>query len=292
MIVTRLSGGLGNQMFQYAVARSVALKNNTKVGLDVYDLLDHTPRPGFTFREYCLDIFNIEAEVVDQSLLPFRYRSLGGGSLRTFLNKIRRKFLVGLGKEQGFKFNKDIFHLGDKAYLDGYWQSYKYFEDYSDIIRKDFTFKKPFEEKINLLKKEIEGTESVCLHVRKGDYVGNSFHYILSPEYYYEALKVILENVAVDKIYVFSDDVDWCQAHLKFNLPIVFVSRDYAGYKDSGHLALMMSCKNFIIANSSFSWWAAWLASNENKVVVAPKNWFGRSDINTSNRIPKEWIRI
>ncbi len=291
MIITRLSGGMGNQMFQYAAGRALAVKNNTTLGLDTHDLLDRTPRKGFTFREYDLDLFNIAAEIVPQSKLGWKYRSWGSGKFGLYLNKLRR-MLFG-GKEKGFAFNPDILTLGSDTYLDGYWQSYKYFESIADTIRKDLTLQQPLQAHIQRVKTEVQSHHSsVCLHVRRGDYVGNTHHEVVFKDYYYQALDVLEAKTTIDHIYVFSDDIEWCKNNLAFLHPATFVDDIYRGERESGHFALMQSCTHFIIPNSTFSWWAAWLGTATNKIVVAPQKWFNDTSIDTSGLIPPEWIRI
>lgn len=292
MVVTRLYGGMGNQMFQYALGRALAIKNNTMLGLDIQDLLDRTPRPRFTFRDYDLDLFYIEAEIVPQSSLPFWRRSCGGGPVGVFLNKFRRTVFGGKGKERGFKFNPDVLNLGPNTYLDGYWQSHKYFESIVDVLRKDFTLKNPLPENIQELKNKIESQNSVCVHVRRGDYVGNKIHDVVGKDYYNQAIDLLSQGTNIEHVYVFSDDIEWCKAGLSFSQPTTFVGKEYAGERASGQFELMRSCKYFIIANSSFSWWAAWLAENPEKIVIAPKVWFGDKSIDTGHRIPENWIRI
>ncbi len=283
---------MGNQMFQYALGLALAIKNNTTLGLDTYDLLDRTPRKGFTFREYDLDLFNVTANMVPQTQLPWQYRSWGTGRLGVYLNKLRRALFGGKGREHGFAFDAEILSLGSDTYLDGYWQSYKYFEFISDTIRNDFTLKRPPEAHIQRLQTEIQSQQSVCLHVRRGDYVGNAYHEVVFKDYYYQALDVLEAKTGIDHIYVFSDDIEWCKANLAFLHPATFVDDIYAGERASGHFALMQSCTHFIIPNSSFSWWAAWLGESKEKIVIAPKKWFGDSSIDISNRIPPEWITL
>ncbi len=292
MIIVRLSGGMGNQMFQYALGRALAIKNKTTLGLDIYDLLDRTPRKGFTFRSYDLDLFGVEARIIDQRSLPFWHRSCGGGFFGAILNKLRRNLFGGRGRERGFKFNPEVLDLGPNAYIDGYWQSYKYFELIADTIRKDFFLKNLLPENIKSLKKEIESQNSVCVHVRRGDYVGNKFHDVVSKDYYTQAVNLLTEKTNIEHIYVFSDDINWCKENISFGRPTTFVGEECSGERASGQFELMKSCKHFIIANSSFSWWAAWLAENSDKIVIAPKAWFGDKSIDTSHRIPQNWIKI
>ncbi len=276
MIIVRLKGGLGNQMFQYALGRVLALKNGTKLLLDVEDLKNkaNVLYGGFPARTFCLDVFNIEAKVMHGGLSIWRH---------LFLKNII---------ESGFEFNPKTLAVGPEAYLDGWWQSPKYFAGYENIIKKDFSLKKEPAPNIKELAEEIERGNSVCLHARRTDYVGNKYHEVIGPEYYQNALSIIRERGEIDKIYVFSDDINWCRQNMSFEYPTVFVGEEYRGEKDEGHLYLMRKCKYFAIANSSFSWWGAWLSEREGKIVVCPKQWFGDPSLETIHRIPKDWIRI
>lgn len=291
MIIVRLKGGMGNQMFQYALGRALSIKNNTELELDITFLLDRTPRANFTFRNYDLDLFNIKAKISSQVEISSFYRILTS-KLGLFLNYFYKKFIRLDGVEKSFNFDENILNLKDGCYLDGYWQSYKYFEDISDIIREDFILKNPPSLKIQNLKEVIEKENSLCIHVRRGDYVGNKNHEVVGREYYDGSVLKLRSLVRIDKIYVFSDDIKWCEENMKFDLPVMFVGVEYSGIKDEGHLFLMQSCKYFIISNSSFSWWGAWLSNHKDKVVIVPKQWFPDISINSDDLIPKEWIRI
>lgn len=292
MIITRLQGGMGNQMFQYAFGRALAVKNNTTLGLDLEYLLDRTPRKGFTFRNYDLDLFSIQAEMVQQATVPMFYRSFGSGTMGLLLNKVRDTLLLAPGKEKGFSLDEKKLMLGDETYLYGYWQSYKYFESIADTIRKDFTIRMPLPDHIQELKKEIESKNSVCIHVRRGDYVGNSVHEVVGRSYYDMALVKLKERTPIEHVYVFSDDIQWCKDALSFSFPTTYVGQEYAGERAIGHFALMRACTHFIIPNSSFSWWAAWLGTSLSKVVIAPKQWFADGTIDTTDLIPQSWIRL
>lgn len=293
MIITRLQGGMGNQMFQYALGRALSVKNGVPLGLDLTFLLDRTPIPNFTFRDYDLDIFNIEATIVSKKDIPFLYRKYSLGIFMRYLDYLRRKLVNTPGKEKrNCYFDQSIFDLESDLYLEGWWQSYKYFEDISDLIRKDFTLKNKLPLHVENLREVIQKENSLCIHVRRGDYVGNSFHEIVGKEYYEEGIKKIKSLTKIDKIYVFSDDIKWCEENMKFEFPTMFVGEEYTGTKAEGHLMLMKSCKNFIIPNSSFSWWGAWLSDYKDKVVIVPKRWFADESINSDDLIPSGWIRI
>jgi hypothetical protein len=141
---------------------------------------------------------------------------------------------------------------------------------------------------IEVIKKE----NSLCIHVRRGDYVGNKYHEIVGKEYYNKGIDYISSKIKIDKIYVFSDDIKWCEENMHFDYPTMFVSDEYAGQKAEGHMALMRACKYFIIPNSSYAWWASWLSESKDKIVVVPKQWFTDEKINSDDLIPEGWIRI
>jgi hypothetical protein len=282
MITTRLSGGLGNQMFEYAAARALALKNGTGVRFDLSYLLDRTWRPKrfkITFREYDLDVFTVAATFAKRKPMPL----FGLGMLYRRLCRPR-------GMEKSLRFDPEFFTFPDGTYLDGVWQSAKYFTGYEDTIRKDFSFSKDFSDEIKTLGAEIESSESLCVHVRRADFLGSN-HDICDANYYARGIAEIAKRTAIEKIYVFSDDVAWCEANMSLGHPTVFVSNAYAGWKNTGHLYLMTKCRHFVIANSSYSWWAAWLSGYAKKLVVAPKRWFQDSSIDTTDVVPTEWIR-
>lgn len=294
MIITRLKGGMGNQMFQYAIGRALSIKYNTSLGLDLAYLLDRTTRPKryrITFRNYDLDIFNVKAEIVPQSDISFANKKFSG-NIGLCFDFFRRKILKLPGVDKGFNFDKTVLSLGNSVYLDGWWQSPKYFSDIEDIIRNDFTLKKPLPINIQNLLDTVKKENSLCVHIRRGDFVGNSYHDIIGDNYYKEGVDLISKKTKIDKIYVFSDDIKWCRENMKFEFPTMFVDNEYSGKKAEGHLILMSACRYFIIPNSTFAWWGAWLSDNKDKIVIAPKLWFKDENINTDDLIPKQWIRI
>lgn len=287
MIIVRLQGGLGNQMFQYALGRVLSIKNKTELKLDTsFFGFKNIPK-----RSYDLDVFNITASIATKKDIPTVYR-LFNSKFSNRLIASFRKIIRNKGKEKYFAFDTSVLSIGSNAYLDGYWQSPKYFKEYKDQIRKDFTLKNKPDQNIQVLVEEISKVNSVCIHVRRGDYVGNKNHEVIGVDYYKKGLEQISKLKTIEMIYVFSDDIEWCKSNLKFEFPTIFVDDSSRGIKGEGHMFLMSKCHNFIIANSSFSWWAAWLSDNPDKIVICPKQWFGDASIDTSDLIPPEWIRI
>ena len=259
MIISKIQGGLGNQLFQYAYAKHLSYKYNTEVRFDIrFYELDLKPK-----RDFVLDRFP-----------------------NTFPNTDINVSLIGplYHIADDFNYKELPKPVGCNYYLDGYWQSEKYFKESSDLIRKDF---KPSDEIVTKLSSTpLIDTNTISLHVRRTDYVtSNGYHPVQSIEYYQKAIETIGDY---DYIFVFSDDIKWCKDNLKFD-NMVFME----GFTDIEDLYLMSMCKHNVIANSSFSWWGAWLNNNIDKKVVAPLKWFGdTANLNTSNIIPDNWIKL
>ena len=275
-------GGIGNQMFQYAAGRRLALKHKTILKLDLTFLLDRTPLENFTYRDYALDAFNIQENFfnptennicrIEQKLKP--------------MNSIN---------EPHFYFWESMLCAPDDSYLNGYWQSEKYFKDVEDIIRNEFTVKLKADGLNKKLAEEINTCEAVSLHVRRGDYasnpVTNKYHGLCSLDFYQKALKKITSCTENPHFFIFSDEPEWAQENLNFKHPFKFVTRNGAekSYED---LRLMSMCKHHIIANSSFSWWGAWLSEYQKKIIIAPRRWFNNDNLSTIDLIPEGWIKV
>jgi hypothetical protein len=182
--------------------------------------------------------------------------------------------------------------LRDNIYLKGYWQTEKYFSAIEKTIRKDFTLKKPLPPFIQELESQIQSSMSVCMHIRRGDFVHTDLHRTLGMDYYGKAAILMQEKFQDAVFYVFSDDIDWCKKNIVFDGNIIYVEERFAGEKSSGHFSLMCSCRHFIIPNSSFAWWAAWLGVGKNKVVVAPRTWFYNAKWDTKDILPAGWIPL
>ncbi len=298
MIVTKLMGGLGNQMFQYAAAKSISLKNNTELFLDLNFLLDRTPHENFTFRDFDLSIFNATYKIADKALTEHFLGS--DNSFKNIAIKVKKKISnknFYYYHEPFFHFNPDFYQLKDNYYLEGYFQSEKYFSDNASIIRNDFIIQHPISKKTQSLLSEIQAdNNSVCLNVRRGDFVSNPLmaaeHGLLGLDYYHSAVHELMQIEKNITLYIFSDDVEWCANNLKFDVPAIFIDHTYAGEKFSTYLLLMKTCHHFIIPNSTFGWWAAWLGDYSDKIVIAPKNWFKDKSRNTKDVLPALWRKL
>lgn len=287
MIITKIEGGLGNQMFQYAFGRTLATRNNSELKLDI------TPFETFKLFPYSLDNFNIDKNyATEDELRPFlkcrpRQGRLGRFILNPFFYDSNRYII-----EKDFCFQPEMLNLKDPCYVDGYWQSEKYFLDIENEIRKEFTLRNPLGQYSKLISKKISSVENpVSLHIRRNDRVKDERTKILhgssSEEYYKEAMNIINEKTKNPTYFVFSDDIEWARANVKTGFPTEFIGQGHdKNYED---MELMRLCKHHILANSTFGWWGAWLSDHyKTGITIAPKRWNIKFD--TKDLLPKHWI--
>lgn len=291
MIITKLIGGIGNQMFQYAIARSIAYTNQTDFKLDITGF--ESIKPPYTPREYELGIFNI-IELFATTDEIQRYKEKKSLVTAVFEKIVPPGYHYYYEKKK-FNYDPGVFELKGDIYLDGYWQTEKYFKGIENVILNDFTVKTEPAERNKALLYKIKNCNAVAVHIRRGDYASNpqasSSHGTCSLEYYRKCVDLIVKRVSDPHFFIFSDDSQWTIEHFKIDLPTTFISHNEPskGYED---LRLMRHCKHFIIANSSFSWWGAWLSRNSDKIVLAPKRWLRKEGISTEDLIPEGWIMI
>jgi hypothetical protein len=293
-------GGLGNQMFQYAAGLRLAMRRNTTLKLDLTFLLDRTPQENFVFRDFDLSIFN-PAEVKATSREVRKFRRLAERGSRSLVEKISDKFTKRLYfKEKSPIFQPEVLDLPDETYLEGFFQNELYFSDIAKLIGELFRLRPDqanLPEATHLLAATIHATRNaICLNVRRADYVtnpiANQHHGVCGMEYFERALARLDSSGIRGSIFVFSDDIDWCQENFGHRENTVIVSHDHAGSKFSTYLWLMAQCQHFIIPNSSFAWWAAWLSKNPNKIVVRPSRWFQLPEFRNMDICPASWIKV
>lgn len=289
MITVRLQGGLGNQLFQYAFARSIATNRRLTFSLDT-SLLSKS-RAEITLRYFELSFFNYQGKIEKK-------RSL---SLLKFIS--RNKWIASLFrlpyyyKEIPDTYDENFLNLPPDTVYEGYWQCYKYFQNISKILMDDLDKRIPLSSASELsLKKIISSHNSVAIHIRRGDYLTNpaaiKFHGALSMDYYSESISRVLNYLDKTHFFVFSDDPEWCKKNIKFKSnEVTFISHN-TGANSWQDLILMSYCNHHIIANSSFSWWGAWMADQRHGVkrtIFAPKRWFYGADTNSVDRFPQHW---
>ncbi len=296
MVIVRLIGGLGNQMFQYAAGRSLALRHGVALKLDISGFAD------YPLRRYSLGCFNI----VEEFASPEEIARVKSPPRRRLVRLIRRAWRKVAGPPPYYRqpvfqesmlrpFDPNIWRTPRDVYLDGYWQSEKYFKDIEHIIRSEFTFRPEQDLQSRDIAAMIAETNSVSIHVRRGDYVSNPLtnrvHGVCGLDYYAACVRFMADRVGKPHFFVFSDEPEWAAENLRFAYPMTFVThnRDGREYED---LRLMSLCRHHIIANSSFSWWGAWLNARAGKIVLAPQRWFNEPDRDTSDLVPDGWIRV
>ncbi len=292
LIISRLIGGLGNQMFQYATGFALARQNEQSHYLDISDFDDYRLHQGYELEQ----VFSITSKLADASQVRALLGWRAGKLARKVLGKRILKGLRGSAYvvEPHFNYWAGLPKFFGDLYMSGYWQSERYFLEEVESIRTEFTFKKPLMGYNAQLAHTMSNTTSVSLHVRRGDYLSNprnhGLMHVAEPAYYHLGISHIANRVIAPEFYVFSDDIAWAQENIRLEYPCTYVSHN--SQADSFlDLQLMSRCQHHIIANSTFSWWGAWLNPNVNKIVVAPKLWF-RNGTPDQDLIPGHWTRL
>ena len=286
--VIRLQGGLGNQMFQYAFGRALSLRNGSKLFLDLSTL---NPKKN---RGYALDNFLLTPNFATSDILKglitphFAFRKKLWKAL-----KVPFKYAPTHILEKTFAYTPSIANNKTSAYYDGYWQSEKYFADFAGAVKADFAFRNE-----QLLQKcpqfdEICNTNSVAIHIRRGDYIKNPKYkkrlYVCTLPYYLRAIAYLRERHSNLNFFIASDDPKWVAENFELSNQTKLIKSNSA-IED---FFLMANCKHQIISNSSFSWWCAWLNRNPNKTVIAPNQWFTKfANIDYGDIVPASWVKL
>ncbi len=290
-VYTLLMGGLGNQMFQYAAARAIAIRKNGDVRLDT-SLLD-AMHPDLTRRTFGLGGFEVSASIADKTEVEkFTTRSGLRGLTRRAADRVRPIHRRRVIYEQIPSFERRVLNASPPVYLSGFWQSEKYFKDVATTIRSDFRLRNPLSPAAERYMAEIKSSPSVSIHVRRGDYAQSkvlAVHGLLPAEYYRDAFVRISETGEQVTAFVFSDELDWARENIDLGAQIRFVD---LGGGDTEHmeLFLMAACTHHVVSNSTFGWWGAWLGETDGTRIVAPRRWIvdpaKKIDI-----IPERWMR-
>lgn len=283
-IIIKLTGGIGNQLFQYAFGRVQSLHDSRVLILDKrsYDLKNER-RLGRKFALDQFDIVTAEPSIVDALYIRF---------INTrFIGRLIRMLSLSYIKEETFARDKHkLAHA--RPYVTGYWQSYKYFEDHRDLIRSDLTFKTSVDQEPLTKMIKAAGEGAVMLHIRRGDYLTDAIHYVLGFEYYQRAVSHLTLTHSGDlTIFVFTDDPEWARQNVRFDGTKVVIAADLRDNADLD-LQLMSLCYHHVLANSSFSWWSRYLSKNLG-VCIAPKAWLTHEhDPAVDEILPPNWVRL
>jgi len=285
MKIIRFLGGLGNQMFQYACYKALA-KKYSDVKVDLSSFSFDTAHNGYELE----DVFDVNINKVSS----FMGAAYDIKNRKWIYRKVRR--ILSLKQyhkteQKDFIYDPSIFSDSKSRYYSGFWQNEGYFIDIADEIRRDFKFKPLIDKENSKILELIKQTNSVGIHIRRGDYVNHpAFGGICEQEYYQEAIHLIKTKIDAAKFFIFSNDIDWCIENLDIK------GSEFISWNTGEHsyidMQLMSNCKHNIIANSSFSWWGAWLNNNVDKIVIGPKRWLNGDQNDTSTLFPSNWIKL
>lgn len=284
MILVRLKGGLGNQMFQYAAGRALADRHGVELLLD-----------SRFFASYKLHAYGL-----DRLAISSRHASLDELERWPIWQRKPLRIVQRLGIKTRwycppqFGYDRLWSSLGDDLMIDGYFQSEKYFASIADVLTREFTPKDSLSASNNAIREQAQQTESVMIHVRRGDYVTDpktlATHGVCSPAYYDASIQYLRERLIDPQFFVFSNDMEWARENLDLGKNAIYVE----GNEKSPEIDiyLMTQCSHHVVANSSFSWWGAWLSRDPCKLVVAPKHWFVTDKLNADELVPSGWVRL
>lgn len=289
MIIVQLKGGLGNQLFQYAAAMSLAHLHQTSVKVDI-NLLKAPDKSIGTVRSFDLQCIKHPPEVAsDEEIAQFL-----SFSIFNLFDKLKPAYQRKIYKEEAFTFDENFYKAGKAIYLKGYRQSPLYFKSIEQQIREEFVIQDKLIEKVVDLAKSFQQAESVAIHIRRGDYnkpnVVN-YHGLLDQHYYNRAINFMNQQFAYPKFYIFSDDINWVKQYLSLPSDSMYIDASYSDHPITDFY-LISKCKHQIIANSTFSWWAAYLNTYPQKIVIAPKHWFANPKLSTRDLLPNTWVKL
>lgn len=289
MIIVKITGGLGNQMFQYALYRSL-LSRGKNVKLDVSDYKYHKYWYGYQLKDAFYICERIASEDECRVLRKINYRGYSDWDKANIIEGRGNHIVEWKLYKNSFlryqQYYEEIFNL-DNVYLEGFWQSWKYFDDIRSVLLEEFRPKKILNKRNLEYKKQILSTMSISIHVRRSDYVNTDLDTV-TEEYYRLATQYFTERYTDPYFYIFSDDIEWCKERLQIKNFIFIMGNE--GRNNIFDMHLMSLCQKNIIANSSFSWWAAYLNINENKEVIFPKQWNSNLNITNVDYIYPGWI--
>lgn len=293
MVISHLTGGLGNQLFQYAAAKSLSLHHGVKLYLDISSFSREKLPELELPRNFELYAFRgITEPIIDKKQVDDIFPL---SKEKTLLQKILPRYRRDVYKQPYFHFDRNFFRSKKQVYLKGGWQSEKHFSQYKDIINSSFQLKDELIERVRQKAGEMSSYPSVGVHIRRGDYLSNKIildsHGVMSAEYYANGFKVLEKKIGNFDVYYFTDDPEWVRKKLipLRNGEIVSHEISKTHFED---FYLLSRCQHTIIANSTFSWWAAWLNPNPEKIIVGPKNWFDKWPKDTYDILPSNWYSI
>ena len=285
MVIVRMVGGVGNQLFCYAYAKSLQQK-----GYDVK--IDISTFKFNKIDSYEFDKYNIDIPISTQKENEILFNN-------SSLSKILKRFGIDISnkvREKSLLFDESLLRINDNSYVDGYFQNEKYFYDIREIILEQISINRPLSNFTKSIQKKINSLNNTCsIHVRRGDMANDinvKIHGVCSVEYYNNAIEFLKNKLGEVNYFIFSDDFEWCRSNLKIDNAIFVESDEHRiAHED---IYLMSLCDHNIIANSTFSWWGAWLNDNESQISIAPMEWFKDKKYQKQSQdiVPNRWIKL
>lgn len=301
MIIVQLQGGIGNQMFQYAAGRALAIRNNTHLKIDLSFLKNGVLEENVDYRNYGLNNFCIIEDIInEEDLNRFVRKSKFFSKLKiSWFNK-KTGYRLPVPKifwQKGHGYDSEFFSLPTNSYLIGYWQNVKFFAGREEIIKHDFMFRNLPDESNALLLNRIKNCESVAIHIRRGDFKNLPVLGTIDARYYINAINYLVEKSVNPALFFFSDEMEWVKENfnsIKSECAKYYVEINNSKGREADDLRLMSNCKHNIIGNSTFGWWGAWLNNNPAKIIIAPEKLFADPDIDNQlqGMIPDNWVRF
>ena len=289
MLIIKIFQGLGNQLFQYALGRSLEERFGAKVKYDLSWFKENSQH-----RQFGLDRFKTKIEIANDAEVYNVKNGIFSNRIRNYIFQKELKFKPYYKqpyfKEDLSKLDLNILKINSRTYIEGYFSSDIFFSDIRNELIKEFQLNSDLSLQNKETIERIQQQNSVCLSVRRGDFLKYSMHNVCQLDYFKDAISLMNEKITNPVYYIFSDDNEWVKENLKIEQEHYFITHNYPDFYED--FRIMKNCKHHIIPNSTFSWWAAWLSQSKQKVVIAPETWLDSEDIDYSYFLPKDWIKI
>ncbi|HLP21171.1 MAG TPA: alpha-1,2-fucosyltransferase [Chitinophagales bacterium] len=297
MIIVKIFQGLGNQLFQYAYSRALALNRGCMVKLDntYYNQYSEIILHGYKVkRQYGLDRFNIKMELATQAEIDHVKNYTGNNRISRYINRKLNEqapyYKKREVKELDTVFDKNLLQVSNNSYVQGYFASEMYFKNHRETLLNELTLRSPLSEQNAATIQRMRDTDSVCVSIRRADFLVHPLHNVCTDQYYQDGLNAMGELVKNMRVFIFSDDNEYVSKNFHIPFSHEFVTHNHPDFYED--LRLMTNCKHHVIPNSTFSWWGAWLSQYPGKKVIAPRIWLNSNTIDYSTVLPQEWIKI
>jgi len=290
MLIVKLFQGFGNQMFQYAYGRSIASRYNKTVKFDLGWFKENSAH-----RAFMLNSLNVTYECATVEEIYDTKTCNGRNIIEYKWNLLRNAIAPYYRKSVIIEnsntcFDTHLLKTNSNSYIEGYFASENYFIPIADLLKKEFKFKTQPSELNKCKMQEMQQRNAVCISLRRGDFLQHSIHNVCGLDYFDRSIEYLNQRITDSYFYIFSDDNAWATENFKTDFPHEFVTHNYPNFIED--FRLMQVCKHHIIPNSTFSWWAAWLAEQDGSIIIAPNKWLNSETIDYSKVVPLRWIKM